>query len=486
MHPGELADQHRRPDPGDDVGEQRVVVLVGGGAGGAGDYPAGQWAGLHRDVSLSRQVVARRFRPAVLALFTPSLRVERPGLAVERVAGLRPLVEGVGDVLADPPLVEGEELAVGTDPRAGDQGGVAPLDGRLRVEIGVEVGAGGQVVADPAAVGVQADVTAVADEEAAVAVVLGVVLLDPGEHVVPGAVGQPALDRAAEPVLLQPVVLPVFQDGDRPGDVGEGGGAHDTPGHHEAGMRPLPAEDRVHLGRLAGQDDPRGVAGAGVRGEPPDGLVVERRARVLPVRQVDREQRVEVARDALQRLARLRDVADQRGVGRYPGAPRHVQGIRGLVQVAATADAADAWGHDQAGPGVLAPKDDLEAPEHRRLGPGGGHHAVADRHSDVQIALDPAHRADVEIDGGHRCPSSIRRACVRRRPAGVRPLRLAWFGPAVGVPAGMAPACDGKPGRATGAGNGAGGAGQVVRRRTCPSSTSPGRRSSRSRTGPGR
>ncbi len=235
------------------------------------------------------------------------------------------------------------------------------------------------------------------------------VLLDPGQHVVPAPVGQPPLDRAAEPVLLQPVVLPVFQDGDRPGDVGQGRRPHDAAGHHEAGVWPLPTEDRINLGRLAGQDDSRGITGAGVRGEPPDGFVVQGRARVLLVRQVDREQRIEVARDALERLACLRDVTDQRGVGRHPGAPCHVEGVRGLVQMAATADAADAWGHDQAGLGVLAPKDDLEAPEHRRLGPRGGHDTIADRHPDVQVPLDPAHRADVEIDGGHRCPSSIRR-----------------------------------------------------------------------------
>src|SRR5690606_26794121 len=174
-------------------------------------------------------------------------------------------------------LVELEPLPAGVDAGAADQGGVAALDRGVLVLGRLEVGAAGDVVAHAGAVLVEADVERVPDEEAEVAVVLGLVLVDPGEHVLPGAVLQPAFDRAAEPLLFEPLVLPVLQDRDRPGDVRQGRGAHDAAGDHEAGVRPLPAEDRVHLDGFVGQHHAAAVAFAGVRGEAAYRLLVQRR-----------------------------------------------------------------------------------------------------------------------------------------------------------------------------------------------------------------
>ncbi len=200
---------------------------------------------------------------------------------------------------------------------------------------------------------------------------------------------------------LEPVVLPVLENRDRAGHVGQRRGAHHAAGHHEAGVRPLPAEDRVDLDRLVGEHHARLVAGAHVRREAADGLVVHLGLGVVLVRQVDREQGVEVARNRLQRLARLRDVADQRGVRRHVGAPRGVQRVGGLVQVAAAADPADAGTDDEAGLRVLAPQDDLEAAEHRGFGPRRGDDTVVDGDPDVEVTLDAAQRADVEVECGH-------------------------------------------------------------------------------------
>ena len=304
-------------------------------------------------------------------------------------------------VLADVGLVELVPLTLRVDATATDQRRVAALDGRVRVQGRVEVGPRGEVVAHTLAVLVQTDVETITDEEAAVAVVLGLVLVHPGQHVFPGLVLQPAVYAAAQPLSLEPVVLPVLEDGDRAGDVGQRRRAHDTAGHHEARMRPLPAEDRVDLDRLVRKDHAGLITRSDVRREAADRLVVHLGLGVVLVGQVDREQGVEVARNRLQRLARLRDVADQRGVLRHVGFPRGVQRVGGLVQVAAAADPADARTDDEAGLWVLAPEDDLEATEHRGFGPGRGDDTVVDGDSDVEVPLDTAQWADIEVECGH-------------------------------------------------------------------------------------
>ena len=314
---------------------------------------------------------------------------------------LAALIERVADVLADLGLVELVPLTLGIDAGAADQRGVAALDGRVLIQRRLEVRARREVVAHALAVLVQADVETVADEEAAVAVVLRLVLVDPGQHVFPGLDLQPAVHAAAQPPALEPVVIPVLQDGDRAGDIRQGGSAHDTAGHHEAGMRPLAAEDRVDLDRLVRKHNARLVTGAHIGCEAADGLVVHLGLGVVLVRQVDRKQRVEVARNRLQRLAGLRDVADQGGVRRHMGAPGGVQRIGGFVEVAAAADAADARTYDQSGLRVLAAQDDLEAAEHRRLGPGRGDDTVVNGDSDVEVTLDAAQWADEEVERGH-------------------------------------------------------------------------------------
>ena len=417
MHAGQLAHHDRRPDRVVDVAEQWVVVLVRRGVGAGRGHPPCQRAGLQRDVAQVADCVARRLRPAVLALLATLLGVDRDGLTVERVQRPVPLVEGVRHVLADVGLVEFVVPAVGENPGAPDQCRVASVDGGVLVQRRVEVGAGGQVVADALAVLVQSDVKAVADEEAAVAVVLGLVLVHPGQNVVPRLVLQPTVHRAAQPLTFQPGVVPVLEDRDRSGHVRQRGRAHHSAGHHEAGVGPLPAEDRIHLDRFGRQDDPRLVTRADVGREPAHGFVVQRRLRIVLVGQVDREQRVEVPRDGLQRLACLADVADQRGVGRHVGAPRRVEGIRRLVEVAAAADAADTRAHHQSGLRVLAAQDDLEAAEHRRLGPRRGDHTVFDGDADVEITLDAPQWADEEVEliGHARSPFCSSPSGLKRR-----------------------------------------------------------------------
>ena len=365
------------------------------GIGAGSRHPAGQRPGLQRQVTQARDLVARRLGPAVLALLLGLLRVDRDGLPLERVQRTAALVEGVGDVLTDVGLIEVVPLVVGVNPAAADEGGVAALDGRVAVQRRIEVGAGGDEVAHALAVLVQADVERVADEEAEVAVVLRLVLVDPGEHVFPGLVGQPAINAAAQEVRLQPVVLPVLQDRDRARHVRQRGGAHDATGHHEAGVRPLPTEDGVNLDRLLREHHTLLVGGADVGGEAADGLVIEGGLGVILVHQVDGEQRVEVARNRLQGLAGLGDIAHQRRIGRHGGLPRGVQRVGRLVQVAATADAADARTHDETGLRVLAAQDDLEAAEHRGFGPGRGDDPVGDGDPDVEVTLDASERADV-------------------------------------------------------------------------------------------
>ena len=219
MQPRQLPDHHAGSDRVVDVEEQRVVVLVRPGIRGGGGHPAGQRPGLQRNVAHAVDQVAGRLRPAVLALPLTLLRVDRDGLALERVQRTAALVEGVRDVLAHVGLIEFHELPVGEHPAAADQRRVAALDGRIAVQRRIEVGPGGQVVAHALAVFVQADVHRVADEEAHVGVALRLVLVDPGQHVGPALILQPAVDAAAQQIGLEPVVLPVLQDGDRTGDV---------------------------------------------------------------------------------------------------------------------------------------------------------------------------------------------------------------------------------------------------------------------------
>ena len=70
--------------------------------------------------------------------------------------------------------------------------------------------------------------------------------------------------------------------------------------------------------------------------------------------------------------------------------------------MAAAADATDARSHDEPGLGILAAQDDLEAAEHRGLGPCIRDDAVGDRHLDVEVALDLPERADMQIHRGHK------------------------------------------------------------------------------------
>ena len=75
----------------------------------------------------------------------------------------------------------------------------------------------------------------------------------------------------------------------------------------------------------------------------------------------------------------------------------HVLRIARTGGVVVAADSADARTDDETGLRVLAAKDDLEAAEHRRLGPGRGDDAVVDGDADVEVALDAAERADEQI-----------------------------------------------------------------------------------------
>ena len=107
--------------------------------------------------------------------------------------------EGMRDVLGHAQVVEGAPRTVRVDTGPPDQRVVAGVDGGILVHRRLEIRSGADVSADTGAVLVQSDVECVPDEEAAVGVVLGLVLVHPGEHVLPGLDLQPALDRASEP-----------------------------------------------------------------------------------------------------------------------------------------------------------------------------------------------------------------------------------------------------------------------------------------------
>ena len=128
------------------------------GVRGGGSHPAGQRPRLQRNVAHAVDEVARRLRPAVLALPLALLGVDRDRLTLEGVQRPAALIEGVRDVLAHVRLIELHELAIGEHPAAADERRVAALDGRIAVPGRVEVGAGGQVVAYTLAVGIQTDV----------------------------------------------------------------------------------------------------------------------------------------------------------------------------------------------------------------------------------------------------------------------------------------------------------------------------------------
>src|SRR5579884_1585180 len=102
-------------------------------------------------------------------------------------------------------------------------------------------------------------------------------------------------------------------------------------------MWPLAAENRIDFHRLAVQHHRWGVAGSHVGGKATDCFVIEWRASIVLIGEVNSEQRVEIPRNALHRLAGLADVADQRGVRRYLGPPGDVECVGSLVQVAAAA-----------------------------------------------------------------------------------------------------------------------------------------------------
>ncbi len=399
VDPSELTGEDRRALLGQHVLEQRILILVGTGAGTSGDDPTSQRAGLEGQVSDAGHVVAGRLGPRVLALLATDLGVDRIGDALPRMEETGVVVERVLGVLAHPKVIELEVVPVGVDARTVDQRRVATVDRRVLVQVGLEVGAGGDEVADALAVGVETDVEGVADEEAEIGVVVPLVLVDPGHDVVPGLVLEPALEGAPEPLLLHPETLPVLEDGDRPRHLGQGRGAHHAARDHEARMGPLAAEHRVDLDRLRRQDHALLVALADVGGEAADRLVVHRRTGVVLVGEIDREQRVEVARDRLQGLARLGDVADQRGVLGDVGLPGRVERIGRLVEVGAATDPADAGRDDQPGLRVLALQDHLEPAEHAGRGPGRGDDPVLDRDPHVEVALDTSQGADVQIDG---------------------------------------------------------------------------------------
>lgn len=228
---------------------------------------------------------------------------------------------------------------------------------------------------------------------------LGLVLVAPREQLLPGLDLSVALDRAPQQLVLYPLLAEVVEDGDGAGDVGQGGRAHHPARDHEGRVRPLAAEDGVDLHGLCPEDHAGLVALAHEGREAPHGLLVARGLGVLLVHEIDGEDGVEPAWDRLQCLAGLRDVADQDGVGGQDRPPCRVEGVAGLRQVAATADAADPRGHDEAGLGVLASQDHLEATEHEGLRVGLRHVVVGDLDVQVEIALDATQRAHFHLDG---------------------------------------------------------------------------------------
>jgi hypothetical protein len=161
-------------------------------------------------------------------------------------------------------------------------------------------------------------------------------------------------------------------------------------------MRPLAAEERVDLDRLARHRDAELVGLSRERRPAPQRLVVEARARVLLVGVVDHEEPVVVPGNALQRLADLAEVAGEDGVARHLGLPRRVERPGRAFQMRGAADAAGPRGDDETGLRILAAQDDLEPAKEGRLGPGVNHDAVGDLDAHVEIALDPADRRDIK------------------------------------------------------------------------------------------
>jgi hypothetical protein len=145
---------------------------------------------------------------------------------------------------------------------------------------------------------------------------------------------------------------------------------------------------------FAEQCDAGLVARADKRGEAAHASSYSGSLRVLLVGQIDREQRVEVARDRLQRLARLRDVAHSVALAACASSTR-CRARSGLVR----------WLPPQMpqmrgvtiSPGlrVLAAQDDLEAAEHRASVQASVTTPSRDRDPQVEIALDAAERADL-------------------------------------------------------------------------------------------
>mmetsp|Transcript_18206 Transcript_18206/g.43604 ORF Transcript_18206/g.43604 Transcript_18206/m.43604 type:complete len:248 (-) Transcript_18206:1389-2132(-) len=169
-------------------------------------------------------------------------------------------------------------------------------------------------------------------------------------------------------------------------------------------MRPLAAEQRVDLDRLARDRHALLVRGAGERRESLHRFVVVLALAIVLVREVDCVQAIEVARLALQAFDDLAQVACQDGVARHLGLPGRVERPGGTGQVRSAADAAGPWRHDQPGLRILVLEDELEAAEQLRLRPGAGDDTVCDVDAHVEIAFHTADWRDVEgLNLRHGC-----------------------------------------------------------------------------------
>jgi len=103
-----------------------------------------------------------------------------------------------------------------------------------------------------------------------------------------------------------------------------------------------------------------------------------------------------MARQALDRLDDLAEVASKDSVARNLGLPRRVEGPGCACQMRCAANAASSGCDDKAGLRVLVAKDDLEAAEQLGVGPCVDDDAVLDVDTHVEIAFDATDRRNIE------------------------------------------------------------------------------------------